>query len=437
MFGGTHIPAAADVALTRLLCCATAGELAYVDRYPSIASALAEAPTHAHVRLWWKVSNESGNAVYISIFPGEVRTQPPATPFDAVNELPDDPDALTVSELLRVLAHDPAVNERSATDRMLAMLVAQARRVTGGSAGADNSDAGRTFAGWHERVRDDPKQALPHAVATLYDECLQAFRMPAHRFVDAISLLQLQAALGLWIEPCDYAHPRRYLLTLVERTRHTHASELRDVLTTGGNTLYESAKSRLADALTKSDLAAFSRDLAVARVGFLSALQFAELNRRYDVGAALHYSEVMADEGATCVLSSLMAGANFFVMKPLEFLRALQPMDRAQGQRHVGGALGLLASPVHPIFPRRFARLLIDAAAAYDVRPQRVALLAALENGRKELDEEPWGFVFEQCWLDLVLLNVYRLHNDVEMTRRYANRFAARIVAERRVDGRP
>jgi hypothetical protein len=390
----------------------------------ALTRVLNEQPMIDGKRVWYQFAGGSIGDCYISVHPGEHRTDRPNGLNDIVLTPPPPPADDTLTRRLLALVdfartfsiHKEEVDDVATTVRDFA-----AKRTS--PYGAE------LFAQASDQVREGRgnRQELTQA---LYYEGLLNHTMPLLQFSAAMALFQLQAMTGQWVDPEQrnpYLEPIGSLNGFMRAVAASeHRRDLEKALAMVGNNCYRDGGESVKSAINSPSLVALSRHLVNACHQYLTALFVARNIQREKLNTSLNYRLIQADEGYACAQSGIFNPADFLFNDPEGEARGIARAI-ASGKPEANLTF-FLSTPFWPRYTKRFARTLVAQA--------RTLLASQLEQGIRELHEleKEYGEAlgeeveFERGWIDSALLRAYRVLGDEERVKRYATRIAGRLV---------
>jgi hypothetical protein len=402
---------------------ATLSDLKWLDRLWSFTEATSGLRAPHGRRLWWRL-RYGRCTFFICHEPGEFRTVEPREPHDFIEDAPEPTNGLGLSTLVKSVVERiqiPAWDEDSLA------LQAAARVLTEDPEGAAarGFDEFGTIA---ETARANPVEQLQPAIESLQRHCLMQFKTPADRFSPALTLVLLQGTLGQWFDRCDYGDSFPLLEELVKRARRDDPTGIKQAIGDYGNNGYDAGKHWLSGALAAPGAVPAVRRLLIAHDSFRRAEHLRQLNDRFECGAVLKYSETVVNEGATCALSGVLTGVEFFVTSPDEYVERVRQHLSVRGR---ASTLRTLASPLSPTHPKIFAMALVAAAEAINPESIDKHTTSVLIGLSRFYDQEPYPeAILEMSWIDHRLMKIFRQRGQTHEEERYRTRLAARVAMD-------
>lgn len=430
VFNGVLIAGAVELALQRTLSAYRLFEPHRSDKVWKFTEAIG-APTEEQPgkRIWWRGSPDAhGISGYISLDPGEYRTEEPTGPNDVIMDPPGDHDSPALSAILSAILEESKLDyvPKTATLRRYQELAAEALEY-----GNQNEfpEAAQLFGQAASKASSGDHADWQGLISSLYDRCLFGHRMPIVQFSPCMLLLSLQAMCGAWIQQPSFEAPVAYLSGFVkELSEGEFRTTLVESLSAIGRSSYKDANTNVKKAVASYSLASTNTQLVLACHLFFTALLVAKLDEQYSLKADLGYSLLLADEGFACTQSGLLYGVRFFLRKPGETVREIV-WNLADGEA-APRILRRFSSPIFPVLGSFLARTLVAAAridtagSAFDLGLKQLLELEQEAGAQEDLSIGE----FEASWLDQCLLNAYRSLGDENNMRRYATKIATRLV---------
>ena len=434
IFGGAPAFGVTEIALERVLSSYRLYDPLVADRTWQMEQVIppSNAPAAAGKRIWYRnIPADNGVVGYLCNNPGEFRPDAPSGPGDVIL---DPPPIETVPGLSACLfwtykaskagsfQQTPALGNLQ--EIVLRILDEDSRTY---DPGTEPVPEGVQFFTRVATQADPDTEAFRRQVAALYQSCLFDPRLSVVTFSTCMALLQVQAALNLWIQqPGCFQSPLLFLDQLVAKlSQSEHRPRLAAALNAMGSASYSQGTESVSAALAEYSVSASTRHLTVAAHSFFTALLAARLNDSHNLGIHLPYTQVLAEEGFACTGAGLRGGVYFFLQSPDVTVQSIR------GQLASGDpppkVIYRLASSVTPVFPKWFARSLAAAAqtsapgAAFD---SGLKLLHDLE-AELQANSRPQDS-FEAAWLDQCLLAAARVSNDAANQAVYSARIAGR-----------
>jgi hypothetical protein len=373
------------------------------------------------VRVWWRIADSDGKPSWISINPGEFRTDPPEQPC-VIKDMPQGLPEISLRDLLA-----GAVGSCSAlppfTEHESEVLAAAKRLL-------ERTDEHVPIS-FYETVRsashmqDAGEYQL--LINRLYQTYLAEFQCTVVDFSLVILLFQLQRALNVTIQEDWRDNPAGYLRTFLEhmlQNEQTRASTI-ETLIPICKMEFESGRRNIAHALD-GKMSAMPRQLAMSFHRFLMVKSMLNSLEKFVPRERLPVNPVVAEEALVCTRTGIHVGADFSMEHPDSVALDLQARSgprlgaiRRQIQRQT--------SEIEPTFTRFFGRILAAQALAHSVDQADVQdAILELQQLAKEASSK--GDEFEWSWLDHVLMNAYRRVGDMEAVQRFALRISAKLA---------
>jgi hypothetical protein len=429
VFDNVLIAGGVELALQRTLSAYRLYDPERSDKLWKFTKSIAAQENPPGKRVWWRGSPDAhGVSGYISLDPGEYRTEEPTGGNDVTMDPPENDDSPALSVILTAILEESKLDYVPQT-AMLRRYQEAATRVLQHGKQVEFPEAAQRFSEAASKARSGDESAWPALIKFLYDDCLFDHGMPIILFSQCMLLLQLQGICGAWIEQDCFKAPLPYLRGLVkELSQDNSRTKLAEVLSTIGRSSYRDANNNVKLALASYSLSSTTAQLVQACHLFFTALLVAKLEEEYSLNADLGYSTLLADEGFACTQTGLLYGVQFFTKKPSATVREIV-WNLADGEA-VPKIIRRFSSPIFPAIGNFLARTLVAAArietegSAFDLGLKQLLELEQEANGPGLLSIGE----FESSWLDQCLLNAYKKLGDENNTRRYAVKIATRLV---------
>jgi hypothetical protein len=440
IFGDVLISGTADYAITALRAALKVMDPVLVERYWRQTRGISGQPVINGKRVWTRFRYPDGNDSFISLYPGEHRTTRPSGPEDLILEFEEGPEADSVRDRLTRALDSLADRCPKSEIEELRKLVPEYSSPLGHSVELikrfDEADA---------LLRDDSADSsdFQKIVQDLLGEGLRDRAFPLLDFSAAITLLQLQAMLGRWIDRTTgdfqdeengsiYVSPISSLLGYVQGL--ATLPEVRDIagtLSEIGNSNYKWAEASLKRALNAQTLHMHCKELELAYYQATVALLIARSTGQAGIACSLQYGEIQAEEDQVSALHGLTHPLKFLFDDPDSLSRYF--LDSLSTGTKDFELIGAYSSPQFPLFTKAFVRVLLATARTMDSGETFDRGLRDLEGLESQFNDGLSSIEarFEIGWLDRALLQAYKKKGDTEKVQQYAYKIAAALVVER------
>ena len=436
IFGDVLVPGAIEIALARILSAYRLYDPGLSNKTHQITHYMAtnSVATLPGKRVWFRNSPEKhGIGGYISLTPGEFRTELPNGPNDIIHDPPPVDDSPVLGSLVwQVLKSSKAasVPQTSSLRRYqeLAYRVLEEDSKTYDPGSTPESEGIELFKKAAHQVQSGTGDSNA-IIRDLYQACLFEYRMSITQFASCMTLLHLQAMSGGWIDASNAFHNAADSLGGFATTMSgsDHRQALIETCLAIGTGAYREGGKAIQTALNSHSLSVTNTNLMLACHHYWTATIIGKLNDRFTLGAQLPYTEAIAEEGFCCSLSGLSGAVDFLLKAPSQSVKEVAS-DLAAGDV-VPAVLSRMSSVKFPVFNKWFAKSLVAAAQTRTPGASFAAGMKLLLSLEKELSAEfPTESDFEPAWMDQCLLNAYQAAGDDENAKRVAIKIATRMV---------
>lgn len=372
-------------------------------------------------RVWWEKTSSNGRKSWISINPGEFRTEPP-DPHDLILPLPDRIPSITARiKLEQAVASCAALPPISPHEVMIfdlsKMLLVR-----------NPEEARFKLRGLVQKALESRDQAsYQEAVQHIYDAGLSQMSFNAMDFTSGIVMMHLQAIANVRVQqdwskdPASFMRNFTRLLLDNSTTRKKIIAALYEI----AEVEFDTGRQYVAEALDGA-MAAVSSKLMFAWHRFL--LAHIVIRALKDAGlseAELPVNSIVSEEAVACTITGIKYRAHFAMNHPdagaLELRAASRPTLEELRRRARS-----YSSEIVPAYTRRFADILAAQALTFEQDAHAIrAGLAELDrlDPLLNLDAE-----VELAWLDHVRLNAWIRLGETEKAKGVALRITGQII---------
>ncbi len=432
LLGGVVLLGSAEVALKRVLSSFTVYDAEVVDSHWAFVHAISTPENFtSQKRIWWRYPRSQNlPPAFISLNPGEHRTDTPDGPDDVILDPPEPDQAATLSSILEALLREVQKPWIPQTDQ-LKHLQLSAENALSEARKPSYKAAVELFNEASQKVQFDQNADSKEIVKHLYHQCLLTHQFPICRFSPALLLWQLQGMLNQWITPSPYEEPVSYFYGYVDQIKETsHAAQMCKHLVYIGNIAYDEATAYLKDALNASSLMKLNYFLILALHSYTTATIVAAADKKSSLGLSFKYKSLLAEEGFSCTLDGMMSGVRFFLQDPDDIAKRIHS-EIASG-RDIQSIKRETSSPIFPVLTKFFWRSLLARAMTLSPGASFTAGLSELQALEKEYMSHNDAFdtssLFEIAWLEHCLLSAYKVAGNDMLVKEYANKIAGRLV---------
>lgn len=441
IFADKVIFGTADYALNRVQAACRILDKDRAENAWRLVQGLAHAPQIPGKRVWYRIPHPDDQDSFISVHPGEYRKSRPTSGDDMILELSETSSSDTLAN--RLLALLDLCREDILDQSEIESLAIVVKHFT--KKRPSSREGVELFANADQLTRsgDGNRHELTQR---LFDECLLRYKLSLVEFSAAMTLFQLQAMMGQWIEQKrlrifgkKYSQAYEDVFRSFFNYVHTlaaseHRQKLVEQLAEIGNVNYADAAAHVKNALNAPSLTSSTTSLVLGAHQYFIALLVVRAAERTSLSAPFRYKLVQAEEGYACTQTGLFSSISFLFNDPDdEPNRIARLLASGVSERRI---LLNLCSPFWPCFTKTFARVLIATARLQGSQFNRG--LTELHNFEQEYGQVafPQNVNFESGWIDHALLNAYRRTGNQERTRYYATRIAGQLIVTRALSGR-
>lgn len=421
LFGGVALPDAYFPALHRI-CVAfnTVDERLINELAYSVEVMVEEYSPDDRQRIWWHSRDQHGKDTWISINPGEFRTEPPDSPC-RIREMPKGAPRQTTRNMLRAAIE---ALESFPHPGHEGPYLARAKELLSRSPQGAQPEL-------YTAIQSIPASAEPQEIQShsdkLYQDFFFSFRNTISDFTDCITLMHIQYAINMHIEQNWSSNPSKYLSSYIKLicTEDSYRERFLQKIIDLAHKRFHSGRKLIGKGLDGS-MEDLSENLMMACHNFLSANTILNLITKFGISPQrIQLNPNVVEEAFVCTWTGIHVGARFCMKHPNTYplkyhanngpiLKDLQRAARRD------------ASEIQPIFTRSFAKILAaQALTSSDHKPD-------IENGLSELERlnknQSHAHNFEQSWIDHALLNAYRRVGDENNAKRMAIQIAAKLT---------
>jgi len=372
-------------------------------------------------RVWWHRRRPNGHEYWISINPGEFRTDPP-DPSDLVRELETGTPRQTLRSQLEK-AIDSCEMLRPATEEEEQTLSRAKKLLARKGTGIPQALCDALLSA-PETMDQDAYQKF---VFKLYDDFFDNYGATTVDFGLLLLLFQIQRVTAKRIEEDWTKAPAGFLKAFIRSLLADAAHRERNLglLAEICDSTYELAGDYLTKGL-EGPMRGFDGRLMHAHHHFSNSHFLLQSLLDADVPVdRLPFMPILAEEGFVCTWTGIYMGPGFCTTPPEAdplrlSLNAGSSWHDARRQARKN------ASMIVPIVTRFMAEILAAQALTQTDRPESVT------KGIAELNrlnaEAGLDFSFERAWIEQALLPAYRRIKDEEAVKRMALRIAGRLV---------
>jgi hypothetical protein len=359
LFNGHILPSSSYVALQRITLAFNIGDVEILDHTRLVAHAMLLEPkvgttSNANGRTWWHAKKIECE-YWVSINPGEFRTEPPERPC-SIKEIPDDFPFVPIRQMLQdALAACssvlPVYEEELRVMALAARLLARDSKP---------SLAPILDAIAHNRAQIADKHAFDTMLARLYEEYLFEGVCTVDDFSIVLLLFQLPYQTGRAFDYTKVAHPRSFLANYIRRMLSgAEEANVRLRFAKVASQFRVSGREMIRAALDGT-MSGMSRKLGLAIHLFTSAN--AIVDGLQDAGVKdLPYPPNLGSESFACTNSAINLGAEFFFAAPDGFAKLVRA-EVANGRGTLQSLEKHHSSEFEPTFTRNFAKILTAQA---------------------------------------------------------------------------